>query len=115
MQAKSAELGMGLAYRTVQYPQMEDCASSGKAKDLQIGERYHVTYLNAAGREVLVSSSHTFLLDVAPRDLAMLMQCCVKPPSPHCFLQCLPARMPADAQACIMMNTTSSLPSYREA
>ena len=52
MQAKSAELGMGLAYRTVQYPQMEDCASSGKAKDLQIGERYHVTYLNAAGREV---------------------------------------------------------------
>ncbi len=43
---------MAVAYRTVQYPQMEDCASSGKAKDLQIGERYHVTYLNAAGREV---------------------------------------------------------------
>ena len=56
MQAKSAELGMGLAYRTVQYPQMEDCASSGKAKDLQIGERYHVTYLNAAGREVPAAS-----------------------------------------------------------
>ena len=53
MQAKSAELGFGVAYRTVQYPQMEDCAISGKAKDLQIGERYHVTYLNAAGREVL--------------------------------------------------------------
>ena len=52
VQAKSAEVGFGLAYRTVQYPQMEDCAGSGKAKDHQIGERYHVTYLNAAGREV---------------------------------------------------------------
>lgn len=102
---------MGLAYRTVQYPQMEDCASSGKAKDLQIGERYHVTYLNAAGREVLVSSAHTFLLETAPRDLAMLMQCCVIPPSPYCFLQSLPARMPADAQACTVMEITGSLPS----
>lgn len=61
VQAKTTELGMGLAYRTVQYPQMEDCAASGKAKDLQIGQRYHVTYLNSAGREVsflLTSFSH---------------------------------------------------------
>lgn len=91
MQAKSAELGMGLAYRTVQYPQMEDCVSSGKAKDLQIGERYHVTYLNAAGREVLVSSARTCLLDALSRDLvsarAML---CEFSHCPHCFLQKLP-------------------------
>ena len=56
LQAKSAEVGFGLAYRTVQYPQMEDCAGSGKAKDHQIGERFHVTYLNAAGREVCHSN-----------------------------------------------------------
>ena len=58
VQAKAAEAGFGLAYRTVQYPQMEDCAGSGKAKDHQIGERYHVTYLNAAGREVCHAYSY---------------------------------------------------------
>lgn len=64
-QAKAAELGMGLAYRTVQYPQMEDCATSGKAKDLQIGERYHVTYLNAAGREVSAKSACSWFCNVS--------------------------------------------------
>lgn len=72
MQAKSAELGMGLAYRTVQYPQMEDCASSGKAKDLQIGERYHVTYLNAAGREVLMNSCPVHAYSVSHASLSLL-------------------------------------------
>jgi hypothetical protein len=43
---------MLLAYRTVHYPQLEDPLASGKAKDRQIGERFHVAYLNAAGREV---------------------------------------------------------------
>lgn len=45
-----------LAYRTVQYPQLENVTVSGAAKDHQIGQRFHVTYLNAAGREVRQSS-----------------------------------------------------------
>ena len=56
LQAKSEKQGMVLAYRTVQYPQMADCATSGKALDSErLGERYHVAYLNAAGREVLAA------------------------------------------------------------
>lgn len=43
---------MVVAYRTVQYPQMEDPTASAAAKDHQIGDRFHVTYLNAAGRQV---------------------------------------------------------------
>ncbi len=69
---------MGLAYRTVQYPQMEDCASSGKAKDLQIGERYHVTYLNAAGREVLVICARV-----------SLSKFCSKDPASSCSAMCI--------------------------
>lgn len=52
LQEKAQETGMLLAYRTVQYPQMEDAMASGAAKDHQIGQRFHVTYLNAAGRQV---------------------------------------------------------------
>ena len=52
LQEMAARTGMLVAYRTVQYPQMADCAESGKAMDHQIGYRYQVTYLNAAGREV---------------------------------------------------------------
>jgi hypothetical protein len=52
LQEKAEETGMMLAYRTVQYPQMEDVTASGAAKDHQIGQRFHVTYLNAAGRQV---------------------------------------------------------------
>ena len=48
----AARTGMLVAYRTVQYPQMADCAGGPKALDHQIGYRYQVTYLNAAGREV---------------------------------------------------------------
>ena len=48
---------MLLAYRTVQYPQILNCAESGKAYDHQIGYRYHVTYLNSAGRQVGVCFS----------------------------------------------------------
>ncbi len=47
---------MLLAYRTVQYPQRENATTSGAAKDHQIGERFHVTYLNAAGREVRITN-----------------------------------------------------------
>ena len=47
---------MLLAYRTVQYPQRENATASGAAKDHQIGERFHVTYLNAAGREVSITN-----------------------------------------------------------
>ena len=43
---------MLMAYRTVQYPQISNCSESGKAYDHQIGYRYHVTYLNSAGRQV---------------------------------------------------------------
>ena len=52
MQEKAAETGMLIAYRTVQYPQSQNCSESGKAYDHQIGYRYHVTYLNSAGRQV---------------------------------------------------------------
>ena len=63
LQAKSAQLGMTLAYRTVQYPQMENCTLSSRALDWIIGERYHVTYLNAAGREVRATSNVLMYLD----------------------------------------------------
>ena len=53
----SAKTGMLVAYRTVQYPQMANCNESAKAMDHQIGYRYQVTYLNAAGREVSVNSA----------------------------------------------------------
>jgi hypothetical protein len=52
LQEVAARTGMLVAYRTVQYPQMADCVGSSKALDHQIGYRYQVTYLNAAGREV---------------------------------------------------------------
>ena len=52
----SAKTGMLVAYRTVQYPQTANCNESAKAMDHQIGYRYQVTYLNAAGREVTASA-----------------------------------------------------------
>ncbi|CAL8462826.1 g2360 [Coccomyxa elongata] len=61
--AKAQETGMMLAYRTVQYPQLENITESGAAKDHQIGQRYHVTYLNAAGRE-LARKFDMFLVDI---------------------------------------------------
>ena len=77
VQVKAAEVGFGLAYRTVQYPQMEDCAGSGRAKDHQIGERYHVTYLNAAGREVChAHSSHAPAAPMRAEALPCRSPCC---------------------------------------
>ncbi|BDA50920.1 hypothetical protein COCOBI_17-1390 [Coccomyxa sp. Obi] len=63
LKAKAEETGMMLAYRTVQYPQLENVTESGAAKDHQIGQRYHVTYLNAAGRE-LARKFDMFLVDI---------------------------------------------------
>ena len=64
VQEKAAETGMLIAYRTVQYPQVANCSESGKAYDHQVGYRYHVTYLNSAGRQVgvLLPSSQAFWL-----------------------------------------------------
>ncbi|KAK9907706.1 hypothetical protein WJX75_008525 [Coccomyxa subellipsoidea] len=63
LKEKAEETGMMLAYRTVQYPQMEDVTASGAAKDHQIGQRFHVTYLNAAGRQ-LARKHDLFLVDI---------------------------------------------------
>ena len=86
LQAKAQETGMMLAYRTVQYPQLENVTESGAAIDHQIGHRFHVTYLNAAGREVRRSrdpyrhNSIATIMDVSsclgcPQELLLFMLC----------------------------------------